>query len=39
MALVVVLTPILSLAQSRVNSEEMRQLSKFNKFYGLLVGA
>lgn len=26
-------------AQSRANSEEMRQLSKFNKFYGLVAGA
>ena len=38
LALVGGLTPTLSYAQSRVNSEEIRQLSKFNKIYGYVVG-
>ena len=38
-ALVLILTPALSLAQSRVSSEEVRQLSKFNKVYGYIVGS
>lgn len=38
LALVSVVVPLFSLAQSRVNSEEVRQLSKFNKFYGYLIG-
>lgn len=34
----VTLAPIFTLAQSRVNNEDVRQLSKFNKFYGFLAG-
>ena len=39
LALVVTLAPTFALAQSRVNNDDMQQLSKFNKFYGLLSGA
>lgn len=39
LALVVTLAPTFALAQSRANSKEYQQLSKLNKFYGLLVGA
>lgn len=38
-ALAALLSSISATAQSRSNSEEMRQLSKFNKVFGYLVGA
>ena len=39
LALVVTLAPTFALAQSRGGHDDMQQLSKFNKFYGLLSGA
>lgn len=38
LALLVAVVPFFAFAQSRANSEEMRQLSKFNKFYSYLAG-
>ena len=39
MALVVTLAPTFALTQGRVKNEDLQQLSKFNKFFGLVAGS